>query len=210
MGDDTTRIATPNRRCWLTIGGGVAVIAVVAVGLLVGRGNSPGAQDLAVDRSSAPATTTPVGDAAAATARGPQGKGQPIDISGSSPIDGSRVNLTSVRGKPVVLQIWASWCPGCNQEAPHVAELAKTRTDVAFVGLNFRDTGSEARAFYRKYGWTLPSIEDATGDTAFGLGLQGTPTTIFLDAQHREVGRFVGAVDPASFTKAVDVLTGAA
>jgi thiol-disulfide isomerase/thioredoxin len=136
------------------------------------------------------------------------GTGVPIRLAGTDPINGRPVDLATFRGRPVVLQIWASWCHGCNDEAPHVSTLSKRRSDIAFVGLNFRDVDSEAQGFYRRYGWTFPSIADPQGDLAFGLGLQGTPTTIFLDAEHREIGRIVGATDETEFERAIDYVVG--
>jgi thiol-disulfide isomerase/thioredoxin len=117
------------------------------------------------------------------------------------------VSLDEFRGKPVVLAIWASWCHGCNEEGPHLSKVAAARRDVHFVGLNYRDDRGGARGFSTKYSWRFPSIEDATGEIAFSLGLQGTPTTLFLDRDHREIGRIVGATDAAGFEDAVDQIT---
>jgi protein-disulfide isomerase len=55
----------------------------------------------------------------------------------------------------------------------------------------------------------MPTVEDPFGTIATGLGLQGTPTTIFLDANHREVGRVVGAMDQDGLEDAIDQLVGA-
>lgn len=201
-------------RRWWALGGALMLVGVVVAGLIAASGNSGTEQRLAKDSgtvtSAPPATDTQITPAPAPKQAGAQGKGQPISLAGSSPIDGAAVDLAAFRGKPVVLQIWASWCPGCNAEAPHMAELSKLRSDVAFVGLNYRDSASESKAFYTKYGWTFPSIEDQDGEKAFGLGLQGTPTTVFLDAKHREVGRFVGEADRASLVEAIGVITGSA
>lgn len=156
----------------------------------------------AAEATTAPATTTPASPAL-------KGTGEPIRISGTDAVTGTRVDLARFTGKPVVLAIWASWCPGCNEEAPHLAEVAARRDDVHFVGLNYRDDRAGARGFHAKYGWSFPSIEDPSGRIAFDLGLQGTPTTIFLDSEHREIGRIVGATDTAGFEDAVDRITAA-
>lgn len=193
--------------------GAVAVFALVVAGVFAARDNGP--SEVSVSTGAAPSLTeAPAPTSTAATqppapaSTGAKGSGDPIAVSGTSPIDGEPVDLTAFRGKPVVLQIWASWCPGCNAEGPDVATLSKERTDVAFVGLNYRDTDSEARDFYVKYGWTFPSIRDASGDMALGLGLQGTPTTILLDAEHREVSRILGETTETGLTKAINQLTG--
>ncbi len=207
----------PRRRTGMWVVGVAALAAVVTTGVLIGRGNDNGA-DLNVaggsgeTTSSSPASesTTATGDeltAPPAASAGDKGTGDPIVVSGESPIDGKTVDLAAFRGKPVVLQIWASWCPGCNAEAPEVAKLSKERKDVAFVGLNYRDTDDAAKGFYAKYNWTFPSIRDSGGDQSLRLGLQGTPTTIFLDAEHREVGRILGEASEENFTKAINKLT---
>ncbi len=197
--------------------GVAALAAVVTTGVLIGRGNDSGAElnvaagsgEKATSSTASDDTATTGGETTAAPAApaGAKGTGDPIAVSGESPIDGKTVDLAAFRGKPVVLQIWASWCPGCNAEAPEVAKLSKNRTDVAFVGLNYRDTDDDARGFYTKYNWTFPSIRDSGGDQSLRLGLQGTPTTIFLDAEHREVGRILGETSEENLTKAINKLT---
>jgi thiol-disulfide isomerase/thioredoxin len=168
------------------IWGGLAAVAVVilVVGVLAARGTGP-----------AQATSS---------ASGGSGGGDVIDVSGTDPITGKDVSLASFKGKPTVLAIWASWCHGCNEEALHLAEVAKKRSDVAFVGLNYSDSTDGAQWFYGEYGWDFPSIGDPTGAKAISLGLQGTPTTIFLDSEHREVTRILGATDVAGFESAID------
>jgi thiol-disulfide isomerase/thioredoxin len=98
-----------------------------------------------------------------------------------------------------VVTIWASWCPGCNAEARTLARFAKSHPEAGFIGVDFSDTKDDARGFYEKYGWTFPSVFDPDGQIAGELGLQGTPTTIFLDREHREVARIVGETDEAGF-----------
>jgi thiol-disulfide isomerase/thioredoxin len=214
-GTDETKQGSRTRMLVIT---GVSVLAagVIVAGVIAAGGRDSGTVDLGGDRAQA-ATTAPArtGTAPAPAANEPpapaepalQGTGAPIRISGTDPVTGRPVDLADFRGKPTVLAIWASWCHGCNEEAPHLAKVAAARDDVNFVGLNYRDDASGAKDFTGKYGWTFPNIADGNGEIAFGLGLQGTPTTIFLDAQHREIGRIVGAADEAGFTEAVDQIT---
>jgi thiol-disulfide isomerase/thioredoxin len=186
----------------LAMGAGVVLLAgVVTAGVIAAGGNGPARANLPTVSTSANAT--------AAAPVAPTGKGAPITISGTDPITGRAVSLAAFTGKPVVLQIWASWCPGCNEEAPALAKVIAARnTDVHFVGLNYRDNAGDAKGFFTKYGLSFPNIEDPSGTAAFKLGLQGTPTTVFLDAQHREVGRVVGATDQAGLEQAINQLTG--
>jgi thiol-disulfide isomerase/thioredoxin len=156
---------------------GVAVVAALIGGIFAARGNdgSPSVR---------PRTAA---------------AGRAVELSGRSPITGADVDLAAYRGKPVVLNIWASWCTGCREEARDLASFAAAHPEAQVVGLDTQDTDGEARAFYRQFGWSHPSLRDPSGSAAAQLGLQGLPTTIFLDTQGREVGRIIGATDREGF-----------
>jgi thiol-disulfide isomerase/thioredoxin len=163
-----------------------AVAAVVIVGALLGRDTGP-------------ATAVPSsGDARAMT------------FEGEDIFDGDTISLARFEGKPVVVTIWASWCPGCNAEARTLARFAKSHPEAGFIGVDFSDTKDDARAFYEKYGWRFPSVFDPDGQIAGELGLQGTPTTVFLDREHREVARIVGETDEAGFAGGLEQATAGA
>jgi thiol-disulfide isomerase/thioredoxin len=127
-----------------------------------------------------------------------------LSVRGTDIVTGKRVSLAAFEGKPVVLTVWASWCPGCNAEARTLAAFAQAHPEAGFFGVDFQDTKGEARSFYRRYGWRFPSVFDPDGRIADRLGMQGTPTTIFLDAEHREVSRIVGETDEAGFTQGLE------
>ena len=95
--------------------------------------------------------------------------------------------LASFRGKPVVLNFWASWCTPCRQEAP-LLEQAQKRLAAhggTVVGVTFRDTTPDARAFVRKYGLTYPSLRDVDGKLAESYGTRALPETFVIDDQGR-------------------------
>jgi thiol-disulfide isomerase/thioredoxin len=160
-----------------------AVAAVVIVGALLGRDTGP-------------ATAVPSG--------GEPGR---VELQGEDMFSGDEISLERFEGKPVVITIWASWCPGCNAEARTLARFVKAHPEAAFVGVDFSDTREDARAFYAKYGWKFPSVFDPDGRIAGELGLQGTPTSIFLDAEHREVARIVGETDEAGLAGGLEKAT---
>jgi thiol-disulfide isomerase/thioredoxin len=136
------------------------------------------------------------------------GSGPRVELAGTDPITGARVDLAQFAGKPVVVNVWASWCPGCNEEAADLAEFARNHPEAQVVGLDIRDTRDDARAFYRRWGWRHPSIFDPSGDLAQMLALQGLPSTFVLDREHRVVSRIVGATDLAGFEGALRQATG--
>jgi thiol-disulfide isomerase/thioredoxin len=125
--------------------------------------------------------------------------GNALELSGTDPVTGRHVDLTAFRGKPIVLNVWGSWCSGCNAEAADLERFAQTHPKVQVVGVDTQDTSDGARAFYRHWGWHHPSIADPQGDLAAQLAIQGTPTTFFLNAQHQIVTRIIGASNLAGF-----------
>jgi thiol-disulfide isomerase/thioredoxin len=131
------------------------------------------------------------------------GRGGNVELAGTDPITGAKIDLSQFAGKPVVVNVWASWCPGCNEEAAALAEFARAHPEVQVLGLDFQDTRDGARAFYRRWGWRHPSIFDPNGDLAARLALQGMPSTFVLDAEHRVRAQIVGTTDRAGFEAAL-------
>ena len=122
-------------------------------------------------------------------------------IRGRDPITGKQVSLAQFAGKPVVLNVWASWCTGCNQEAADLARFAASHRRAQVLGVDTQDTSGGARAFYRRWHWHHPSIADPSGALSAQLAVTGLPTTYFLDRQHRIVGKIGGAGNRAEFAQ---------
>jgi cytochrome c biogenesis protein CcmG/thiol:disulfide interchange protein DsbE len=121
------------------------------------------------------------------------------EISGVDPITGKHVRLSDYEGRPVVINVWASWCPPCHDEAPDLARFAREHPEAQLIGIDIKDVERPAREFYRRYGWRHPSIFDPTGEKAASLGLQGQPITHFLNEEHEIVETIAGASDFAGF-----------
>jgi thiol-disulfide isomerase/thioredoxin len=131
----------------------------------------------------------------------------PLDLAGIDPVTGDEVSLADFAGKPVVLNVWASWCPGCNDEAADLREFAAAHPEVAVVGIDFQDSRAGARAFYDRWQWEHPSIFDVSGAMTGSIGLLGLPTTVFLDERHRIRARVVGATDRVGFERGLELAT---
>lgn len=172
------------------------LIAIVAAGVVLARDGdeaSPSAPTGDETTASRGAEPTPV-DAVPAP-----------DLAGEDPITGRKVGLADFSGKPVVINVWASWCPGCNEEAADLRDFAAAHPEAVVLGLDFQDTRAGARDFYRRWRWTHPSIWDVSGTMASALGLVGMPTTYFLDERHRIVAQVVGATDRAGFERGLEL-----
>ncbi|HZJ49431.1 MAG TPA: TlpA disulfide reductase family protein [Actinomycetota bacterium] len=88
-----------------------------------------------------------------------------------------------LRGSPVVLNFFASWCVPCRDEAPLLEQAWRDYKDkgVRFVGVNFQDTPSRARHFVEEFGITFPVVVDGEGELAKALGVYGLPQTFFVN-----------------------------
>lgn len=120
-------------------------------------------------------------------------------LHGRDPITGRQVSLAQFAGRAVVLNVWASWCTGCNQEAADLARFAASHPGAQVLGIDTQDTTGGARAFYRKWHWHHPSIADPSGSLSAQLAVAGLPTTYFLDRRHHVVAKVVGPGTPAEF-----------
>ena len=116
--------------------------------------------------------------------------------------DGEARTLRDYVGRGVVLNFWATWCVPCVQEMPALAKLAGLVADanVAVLPLSSDRGGAPAvaRYFEEKSIGGLPVLLDPRGAAARAFGARGIPTTILIDAQGRERGRYEGAADWAS------------
>lgn len=120
-------------------------------------------------------------------------------------IDGGRVTDAGLAGRVTVLNVWASWCPPCREEAPtlrRVHERADPRA-VAFLGVIRDDDPEDARAFAGDFGLTYPN---AIADAAFlaGFNARGIPMTFVLDAAGQIVARHFGPISESKLTALID------
>lgn len=136
---------------------------------------------------------------------GADDRGEALALSGTL-IDGESFDLKELRGRVVVLNSWASWCPPCEAEMPAFVGLAESAdpADVAVVGLNVSDDEGAARAFMAEKGIDFPVVVDPDGSLLAsipGVPPKSLPSTVILDREGRIAVRIIGATDPIALAQ---------
>ncbi len=110
-------------------------------------------------------------------------------------LDGDEVSLRALRGTPLVINFWASWCVPCRQEAPVLAAAANRMYGKAqFVGVDIQDTDSAARAYEADVKSPYP-VGPAIHGTYRDFGVTAPPETFFVDRHGIVQSRIIGPVD---------------
>jgi cytochrome c biogenesis protein CcmG/thiol:disulfide interchange protein DsbE len=116
-------------------------------------------------------------------------------------LDGSDLDLAAYRGRPVVVNFWASWCTPCRDEFPVLADaLAAHEGDgMALVGVLFKDDPAPATAFVEDFGATWPTVDDPDDAIAGAYRVVAPPQTYFIDAEGIVRGVHIGELLPEDF-----------
>jgi cytochrome c biogenesis protein CcmG/thiol:disulfide interchange protein DsbE len=168
-------------RRWIVIAGSLAIAAAIGIGIVQSGGDESG--------QSAPLISP---DQASAQLHGAPPRLAQIHAQSSEILGGGKSayqeRVRSLRGLPIVVNVWGSWCPPCREEMPLFNRVsAKFGKRVAFLGV---DTDIERRGaaekFLRKIPVYYPSYKDEDGVIANTFGVLGTPSTIFYDRAGRD------------------------
>jgi cytochrome c biogenesis protein CcmG/thiol:disulfide interchange protein DsbE len=120
---------------------------------------------------------------------------------------GRHVSLGSMRGDPVVVIFFASWCGPCHEDAPIFTGLSdRYRDQVRFISVAVSDDPSDARAFAARYGWTWPVVPDDEHGWVTAFGPAGVPTTFVIDEGGAVVETLAGPVTAGQIDAALDPL----
>jgi thiol-disulfide isomerase/thioredoxin len=130
----------------------------------------------------------------------------PLDSSPEAPpfelpdLTGRAVSLQSLRGRPVLINFWASWCRPCREEAPSLQSLVDglAAGDFAVVAVNVQEDPAAVAEYLRASGLRLPVALDTDGDVSFRYAVKGFPTTYLVGREGRIVAFQLGGVDFAS------------
>jgi len=110
---------------------------------------------------------------------------------------GATISLKDLRGKPVIVNFWASWCPPCRTEAPLLERTwrAYKNRGLIFLGINIQDREEDALSYIREFAITYPNGPDPTGEITINYGVSGLPVTFFISRKGEVVRRWVGALE---------------
>jgi thiol-disulfide isomerase/thioredoxin len=115
-------------------------------------------------------------------------------------LDGSKTSLSSLKGKVVLVNFWATWCPPCRAEMPSIQKLWKATKDQAFgiMAVSVGESAATVKDFVAKNGFDYPFFLDPTGRIGNLYGVQGIPTTYVFDKDGLAIARVVGGIEYAS------------
>ncbi len=125
--------------------------------------------------------------------------------------DGKAYKLSDMKGKPVVLNFWASWCPPCKAEMPDFDEICKEYDGrVTFMMVNLTDGTNEtvesARGFIHMMEYSFPVYYDTDMDATAKYGIESIPTTFFIDAEGDLIAYYTGAMSGDTLKQGIGMI----
>jgi thiol-disulfide isomerase/thioredoxin len=112
--------------------------------------------------------------------------------------DGRYITLSDLKGRPVLLNFWATWCPPCRAEMPELLQAARDYPDLAMLAVNVRESPESVSQFAEQFRMDVPVVLDPQGEISDRYNVSGLPTSIFIDADGA-----ITAVRPGAINRAV-------
>ena len=200
-----------NRRGWILLGVGLPILAFLFIlvwASLQTRG-TPGGMGINTDFGVAEIEPKPAQDFSLELMVGMDSEGDGDGESGGKDgISGGSVSLSEMRGKIVLVDFWASWCPPCRQEAAALEEVYREYAgpEVEFIGVNIWDLEANATTYVKEFGLTYPSGVDTDGVIAIDYGVRGIPEKFFIGRDGVIRQKFVGPMSADTLRQTLDRL----
>jgi thiol-disulfide isomerase/thioredoxin len=119
-----------------------------------------------------------------------------------------RTLMDELRGTPVVVNLWASWCEPCMREMPMLSRAAADHPDVQFLGIDTLDSRTGGESFIAEQGVSFPSLFDPDGAVRTELGSFGLPVTVFFDAGGTQIAKIDGELSQEALAQHLDEISG--
>ena len=123
---------------------------------------------------------------------------------------GEKVKLSDYKGKPIVLNFWATWCHYCKEEMPDFQKAFEEYPDVQFLMVNatdgVRETEEKAKAYLKEEGYTFPVLFDTEEEAVYNYYVSGFPSTYFIDAEGNLVTYGSGQLSPENLKKGIEMI----
>ena len=148
-----------------------------------------------------------IGTATFKASNAPQPGDQVPSFTAETLLEEGDLSLADLRGKPIVINFWASWCGPCKQEAPLLREGHERYGDrIEFLGIDIRDARSDAIEFVEEYDLDYQHVRDEDMAIYASYGLTGQPETFFVDEDGVLVEHVAGPIDEEGFFEMLDRL----
>ncbi|MFN3333365.1 MAG: TlpA family protein disulfide reductase [Caldilinea sp.] len=131
-------------------------------------------------------------------------KGNSVQIGAEAPDfaivleDGGHLRLSNLRGRPVVINFWATWCGPCRLEMPELMRAARADPHLAMLAVNVQEAKTTVAAFAEEFAMTTPVVIDPEGVVQRLYEVRGLPTTVFIDTHGRIAAIYAGILTPTA------------